>query len=189
MRSRFCSLQESATDLSENGRVHVRVTNLLVPAFVAASVAWTVWLSVTPLLPAPLAAITYALGSLICHQRPERSFHLGVAQLPVCARCIGLYGGAAIGSLWAMLSRSSRSIFSHRAVVSRLVVALAAIPTAITLVAEWVGIWQPSNIVRALSGVPFGAAVALVVIGALTTLHYGECAPRRPIVPPPQIHI
>jgi len=35
---------------------------------------WFVLLLAAPLLPAPLGASIYAIGSLICHQRPERSF-------------------------------------------------------------------------------------------------------------------
>jgi len=41
------------------------------------------------------AACVYATGSFVCHQRPERSFSLGGRQMPVCARCAGLYAAAA----------------------------------------------------------------------------------------------
>ena len=43
-----------------------------------------------------LALAVYRLGSLLCHQRAERSFALFGAQLPVCARCAGIYAGAAL---------------------------------------------------------------------------------------------
>src|SRR6476469_9730789 len=36
-----------------------------------------------------LSAAVYYSGSLICHQRPERSFWFWGAQFPVCARCTG----------------------------------------------------------------------------------------------------
>jgi len=41
-------------------------------------------LLLAPVLPTAVAAGLYAVGSQICHQRPERSFHLFAAQLPVC---------------------------------------------------------------------------------------------------------
>jgi hypothetical protein len=44
-----------------------------------------------------LSAAVYFSGSLLCHQRPERSFYLWGTQLPVCARCAGIYAGAALG--------------------------------------------------------------------------------------------
>ena len=43
----------------------------------------------------------YGVGSLICHQRLERSFVVFGAQMPVCARCAGLYAGAAMAALVA----------------------------------------------------------------------------------------
>ena len=64
-------------------------------AFALAAVTWLALLILGPTLPVPLAGALYALGSHICHQRPERSFHLFAAQLPVCARCLGIYAGAA----------------------------------------------------------------------------------------------
>src|SRR5260221_6078532 len=44
------------------------------------------------------ALAAYAIGHLICHQLPTRSFHLWGAVLPVCARCTGIYAGAAVAS-------------------------------------------------------------------------------------------
>jgi len=47
---------------------------------------------------------TRLVGYAICHQIPERSFHLGGHQLPLCARCTGIYMGALTGfalmALW-----------------------------------------------------------------------------------------
>lgn len=45
------------------------------------------------------AAAVYGIGSIVCHQRPERSFHLFAVQMPVCARCTGIYAGAAVAAL------------------------------------------------------------------------------------------
>ena len=50
-------------------------------------------------VPAHVTRAMYAAGRIICHQRPERSFHLGATALPVCARCLGLYAGAAVVAL------------------------------------------------------------------------------------------
>ena len=74
-------------------------------AFVAASIAWAVLLPIAPFAasqPAParlwygLALVLYGAGSFICHQLPARSFHTWSAQWPVCARCTGIYLGAAL---------------------------------------------------------------------------------------------
>jgi len=43
-----------------------------------------------------IGKLIFAVGSLICHQRPDRSFFVDGHQLPVCARCTGLYLSGAI---------------------------------------------------------------------------------------------
>ena len=119
----------------------------------------------------------YAAGSVICHQRPERSFHLLGAQLPVCARCLGIYAGAALISRdrgrQAGLSRRRVSFggaapIARRAGGSRssarTVLLIAALPTAATLLVEWTTGHTPGNWTRAVSGVPLGAAVAWIVV-------------------------
>lgn len=114
-------------------------------------------------------ALLYAAGSLICHQRPERSFHVGHAQLPVCARCLGLYAGAALGLVaWTVMGRRARHAVSPAAAV----VALAACgaPTAITVASAWLGLGDPANPWRAALAVPLGGAAG-VVVGAVSTGH------------------
>ena len=38
-----------------------------------------------------------AVGYAVCHRLDFRSFHLGERQLPLCARCSGMYLGAVLG--------------------------------------------------------------------------------------------
>lgn len=156
------------------------VVGVIAPLFVVLAAAWVTLLVAAPLLPAAAAAVTYALCSLICHQIAERSYYLGAAQLPVCARCLGIYGGVAIAAAAALLR-------TPIGVSAGTMVALGALPTLATVAAEWAGLWQTSNVVRFVAGAPLGAAVGVVVIAALATLHCGECAPRPPIAssPPP----
>jgi uncharacterized membrane protein len=142
------------------------------------AVTWLALLILAPVLPVPIAAILYALGSRICHQLPERSFHLFAVQLPVCARCTGLYAGAAAGLL-LMLSASIRERLFQCS--PRTLLLAGALPTVTTILIEWSGAWAGANDVRAAAGVPLGLAVAFVVARAAATLHYGECVPRRPI--------
>jgi len=104
----------------------------------------------------------YAIGRVICHQLPLRSFHLWGASLPVCARCTGIYLGAAAG---ALLLRDSRlRIRANRfGGQARLILLLAFVPTAATLAFEWSTGLMPANWIRALAGVPLGAAVAWAI--------------------------
>ena len=135
----------------------------LVPVFVLLPLVWLALLVAAPALAfgVPLSGLTYALGSLICHQRPERSLELFGAQMPVCARCAGLYAGAATGALIAAVPTRE---WSPSARGWRTALVVAAAPTAGTWLAEVVGMGAPSNAVRAVAALPLGMAVAWLVI-------------------------
>lgn len=117
----------------------------------------------------------YAAGAVVCHQRPERSFQWGARAWPVCARCTGIYAGGALAVLPALGRRRRRSrgaapvdsVDKTPASGSRHVrdvVLLAMIPAGLTLVWEWTVGVPPSNVLRALSGLPIGAVVAWIVM-------------------------
>ena len=91
--------------------------------------------------------------SPVCHQDPARSFWIFGAPVAVCARCLGIYVGAALG---AFLAASRRTV-------------LIALAAALTLnLAEWLtelaglhGVWMaPRFVLGAALGAAFGALVA-----------------------------
>jgi uncharacterized membrane protein len=153
----------------------------MAPAIAVAAAAWPALLIAAPVLPLPAAGALYAVGSLICHQIPERSFYLQGFQLPVCARCLGLYAGAALGSVAALVVGRAFRGSRPRAATTYVVTAVAAVPTVITVAIEWGAGWPVSNVARAAAAVPLACAVAFVVVRAVATVHYDECTPRRPI--------
>jgi uncharacterized membrane protein len=154
----------------------------LAPAITVSAVAWVALLITAPVLSVPLAAALYGLGSLICHQIAERSFYLHGFQLPVCARCLGLYTGGALGSVAAVfMARVSTARPARRSGAPLMATVLALVPTIATVAIERGAGWPVSNVVRAAAALPLGWVVAFVVMRAIATLHYDECAPRRPI--------
>jgi len=162
----------------------------MAPLVAAGATAWLVCILIAPDLPATIATAVYAVGSLVCHQLPERSFHRGGYQLPVCARCLGIYAGAACGALiGAVLIARASSRMGMSARAARWFVGVGAMPTLISVALEMAGAWQTTNAMRFGLGLPLGLASAFVVMSALATLHYKECEPRRPTVPrlPPPI--
>jgi uncharacterized membrane protein len=154
-------------------------------ALVAASVAWALALplatfatSPAHLVPAlyPLALAVYLSGAVVCHQIADRSFRLWSHQMPVCARCTGIYVGAAIAGVAALAPRrlqrsgnpSLEGIALHRRPsVDRIVLLVAALPTIATLAFEWTTGITPSNGLRALAGAPLGAATAWLLVRVL----------------------
>lgn len=110
-----------------------------------------------------LSATIYGVGALICHQRPQRSFHLWGAQLPVCARCTGIYLGAAVAAVIGSMGYFDAGR-GPSAKALRLAILIAALPTLLTLTYEWTTGHMPANWLRAASGLPLGAIVAWVLV-------------------------
>ena len=145
--------------------------------FTIASLAWAAALPLAALVSRPdnvrqsviewmFSAAVYAIGAAVCHQLPDRSFHIGTAQLAVCARCAGIYCGAALAATACTVARVPlASIDESTAGRARTTLALAALPTIATLAFEWSTGVTPGNAIRFLAGLPIGAAVAWMVVG------------------------
>ncbi len=94
--------------------------------------------------------------SLICHQRPDRSFWIFGAPVAVCARCLGIYLGAALG----LLLRTSRSIAMRVLVTAAAMNLLDAVTEAAGLHGNWIH-------VRFVLGLAMGAAAALLISSSM----------------------
>ena len=114
----------------------------------------------TPSLSGAVAYL-YAASSQICHQITERSFAYGGVQLPVCARCFGLYLSGAVGAALAWWWRPRPVRWSRGALL------VAAIPTAVTWTLEFAGLAGFSNVSRALAALPLGGVAGWVFVQLL----------------------
>jgi uncharacterized membrane protein len=152
-------------------RVPTRLVALLLTI---AACSWTAAMLLPPLTHGafPLAARTIDLiGSFVCHQRDDRSFHLAGARLAVCGRCTGLYVAGALGSLIAWAGSA------HVPANTRMLILVAALPTALTLAIEWIGLANPGNAARALAAAPLGAAAGWLFVRLLRVEEQpGTCA-------------
>ena len=136
-------------------------------AALALTIAASLWVLVLVAAPIALsrpsltlpATLVYDASSHICHQRRERSFHLAGVQLPVCARCFGLYASGALGALAAWSAR--RRV---RETTSRALLAIAGVPTVMTWALEVTGVVAFSNGSRAVAAIPLGLAAGWVVV-------------------------
>jgi uncharacterized membrane protein len=144
--------------------VPVRFHRYIAPLAALVAASWAAVLIAAPWLAASgrpgagVSALAYLVGSVVCHQQAARSFHLAGAQLPVCARCTGLYlsGAAAllVGlGIAACGGRDPVSVFASRS-SWRTVLVAAALPMLAAVALEWLGAWHASNAWRAASAVP-----------------------------------
>jgi len=118
-------------------------------------IVWTAALFLVP-------GLLFPIGSFVCHQRPERSFVVHGRQLPVCARCTGLYLGAATAAPLALAVATAMAVSR-----ARWVFVVAALPTLITWTAEFAGLAHFSNAGRFVAALPLGFIAAWLVLGEL----------------------
>ena len=111
----------------------------------------------------------YRAFRYVCHQLPERSFHLAGHQFAVCARCTGLYVGFAAASLIYPLVRSLKRT---DAPAPRWLL-VAAAPMTIEVALDLLGIWKNTHLSRLITGLVLGSIAAFYVVpGLIDLLHY-----------------
>lgn len=112
-----------------------------------------------------------AVGYAVCHRIDARSFHLGDRQLPLCARCSGMYLGAVVGLVyWARVSRRRAGFpaWPVWVVFGIFITAFAidGINSYLHLFPGAPGIYEPSNGLRLLTGSGMGLVMAAILFPA-----------------------
>ncbi len=120
-----------------------------------------------------------AIGYAVCHRISERSFHIGSFQLPLCARCSGMYLGAVTGLVFQSIIGWKRSKTPHWSIIACLVLFLAAfgIDGANSylyllkqihpgILPQIPNIYIPNNTLRLLTGSGMGLAIAAMLFPA-----------------------
>jgi uncharacterized membrane protein len=121
------------------------------PAVLASAAVLAPYLSASGL--SFFAVAIFWFFSPVCHQAPARSFWILGAPMAVCARCLGIYLGAAVGG-WIPAPR--RMLLSGLALFAALNLA-----DVLTEAAAWHGNWKLTRfLLGALLGLAAGALVA-----------------------------
>jgi uncharacterized membrane protein len=94
------------------------------------------------------------IGSIVCHQRPERTFVIGGQLLPVCARDTGGYLGLLVGYV-VLLFRRNKS----KGPPSLWMTLLLSMPLIIDVATQTLGFRESNNSLRLLTGLFFGVTV------------------------------
>jgi uncharacterized membrane protein len=112
------------------------------------------------------ASSIYKAFSFVCHQIPERSFHLAGHQFGVCSRCTGLYVGFAVAALVYPLARSLKRTDTP----SRIWLVLATLPLVIDFALGYFSIWQNTYLSRFLTGALLSSVAVFYIIPGLIDL-------------------
>jgi uncharacterized membrane protein len=145
-----------------------------------------VWVSVLPVAAAGaassqrwlLSTVVYGIGQFICHQRPERSFRWASTPWPVCARCTGIYAGAAFSALLVLLVVRPSALPPARA---RLWTAAGCAPAFASLLYEWTSGVTPANLVRAATGFLLGGVMLWIVLAFMSEPTRSTAVASRPL--------
>jgi uncharacterized membrane protein len=113
-----------------------------------------------------VAATIYKAFSFVCHQIPERSFHLAGHQFGVCSRCTGLYAGFAVAALAYPLIRPLKTT----ATPARRWLLLAAVPLVIDFGLGYFSIWQNNHLSRFTTGALLGSVAVFYIMPGLIEL-------------------
>jgi uncharacterized membrane protein len=113
-----------------------------------------------------LAAAIYKAFSFVCHQIPDRSFHVAGNQFAVCSRCTGLYLGFAAALLVYPMVLSVKNIDAPR----RVWLFLAALPLAIDFALGYFAIWPNTHLSRFLTGALLGSVAVFYIMPGLLEL-------------------
>ena len=115
---------------------------------------------------AEFSEVIYQGFSYLCHQIPERSFHLAGHPFGVCSRCTGLYAGFAFATLALPLVRSLKRTDTPHVIW----LLLSAVPLAIDFGLTYFGVWENNHVTRVITGALFGAVAAIYVVPGVIEL-------------------
>lgn len=120
-----------------------------------------------------------AIGYAVCHRISERSFHIGSYQLPLCARCSGMYLGAVTGLIFQSILGWKRGKAPRWGIIAVLVVFLAAfgidgVNSYLYLLKQVrpgflpqiPNLYVPNNILRLFTGSGMGLGIAAMLYPA-----------------------
>ncbi len=127
------------------------------------------------------------VGYAICHRLPERSFHLGGRQLPLCARCSGTFLGALLGlaTLWLRGRRRAGALPPTGVLIILAgfiaLMGIDGLNSYMTLFPNAPHLYEPSNILRLTTGTLNGLAQSAIVYPIFSFTLWREAGPQRSI--------
>lgn len=132
-----------------------------------------VWLSLIVLPPifaangnTGVSSPLYHFFSFLCHQMPDRSFHVLEHQFAVCSRCFGVYFGLLLGLVIYPLWRSIENIDP----LPRLWLFASMVPIGIDWLLGMLDIWQNNHASRLITGLILGVGCATYIMPALVEI-------------------
>lgn len=152
-----------------------KLSNWLVPLAALAILAGFLYIA-----PPGILGKADALGYAVCHRLDERSFHVDGRQLPLCARCSGMYLGAMVGLVFLHFRYRRSAGLPPRIALAALALfgsafAVDGANSYLYLMKSVSGralnsipnLYTPNNTLRLLTGSGMGLGIAVLIFIAL----------------------
>ncbi len=129
-----------------------------------------------------------AIGYAVCHRIDLRSFHIGIRQFPLCARCTGQYLGIVAGIVIQLIYGKRNGGKYPRWLV--IIMVLFALAYAIDGVNSYLHLfpikpkfllYEPNNTFRLLTGSGFGLAIGLIIMPVFHQSMWKQWSTQPPI--------
>jgi uncharacterized membrane protein len=135
---------------------------------IAVGLLFVGWLFNTP---SGLLGKADAIGYAVCHRIDVRSFHIGDRQVPLCARCTGMFLGAILGLGFQFVIGSRRSGSPPITVIVvlgflTLGFIIDGLNSYLSLLPVFQPLYPPNNVFRLLTGTGVGLAIAAALFPA-----------------------
>jgi uncharacterized membrane protein len=142
--------------------------------YVIGCLIFIIWLLATP---TGIWGKADAIGYAVCHRIDIRSFHIGARQLPLCVRCTGQYLGAVIALILLSLFGRRRTGTPSKPVIAGMIFLIFFyaidglnsyfyLPPFLQLFPGMPHLYEPSNVLRLLSGTGMGLVIGIVLYPA-----------------------
>lgn len=101
--------------------------------------------------------------SHLCHQLSFRSLYFNGIQMPVCARDLSIYVATALGLVFFRLKGLGDKEFK----INYVLVMILFLPTALDGLTQLFGLRESTNLLRLITGFPYGVGYAYLIAWAL----------------------
>jgi uncharacterized membrane protein len=147
---------------------------VLTSVYAIGGIICIIWILLTPL---GIFGKADAIGYAVCHRIDIRSFHIGFRQFPLCARCTGQYLGAVLGLGFLWIFGKRRTGTPPKRVIGLMVIFIIFyavdgvnsyffLPPFIKIFPGMPHLYQPSNVLRLITGTGVGLVIAMVLYPA-----------------------
>ncbi len=112
-----------------------------------------------------------AIGYAVCHRIEARSFFIGDRQLPLCARCSGMFLGAVVGMVYQFVRFPRRGgMLTWKSGIPFILFFLAwasdGLNSYLHLIPGMPSLYEPNNTLRLITGLGMGLSMAAILVPA-----------------------